>query len=97
MKNPHDVIIRPILTEQSYDGLAAKNYTFQVAVNANRVEVRKAVEEIFGVKVDRVNIARQMGKLKRMGRFEGRRPETKKAYVKLTKDSKTIEFFEGMA
>lgn len=97
MKNPHDVILRPILSEKSYDGLPNKDYTFQVAVDANRVEVKKAIEEIFGVKVARVNTARKTGKIKKMGRFQGRTAEVKKAYVKLTADSKPIAFFEGMA
>jgi len=96
MKDPHDVIIRPVLTEKSYDGFPTKNYTFQVAMDSNRIEVRKAIEEIFDVKVERVNIARQQGKLKRMGRTQGRTNEIKKAYVKLTEESKPIEFFEGM-
>lgn len=96
MKSPHDVIIRPILTEKAYDGFPTKNYTFQVALKANRVEVKKAIEEIFDVKVERVNTARKQGKLKRMGRTQGRTAEIKKAYVKLTEDSKPIEFFEGM-
>ncbi len=97
MKDPHDIILRPVLTEQAYDGFATKNYTFQVADSANRIEVKEAVETIFGVTVERVNTARQQGKMKRMGRTMGRTPTIKKAYVKLTEDSKPIEFFEGMA
>ncbi len=97
MKDPHDIILRPILTEQAYDGFATKNYTFQVALDANRVEVKQAIEQIFEVKVERVNTMRKPGKLKRFGRSQGRTSEIKKAYVKLTKDSKPIEFFEGMA
>lgn len=97
MKNPHDIILRPVLTEASYDGIANKDYIFEVALKANRTEVKQAIEAIFGVKVERVNIARQIGKVKRMGLHSGRRAEVKKAYVKLTESSKPIEFFEGMA
>ena len=97
MKSPYDIIIRPVLTEKSYDGMADKKYVFEVAVKANKTEIKSAVETIFGVKVESVNTMRQIGKIKRQGRTQGRRPERKKAYVQLTKDSKGIEFFEGMA
>ncbi|SRR5690606_12872978 len=97
MKNPHDIILRPVLTEKSYDQLADRKYTFIVDINANKTEIKKAVEEIFGVKVEKVRTIRQKGKLKRQGMYVGRRPERKKAVVKLTADSKPIEFFEGMA
>ena len=96
MKSPYDVIIKPVVTEASMDMLADKKYTFKVATDANKVEIKKAVEEIFGVKVDKVTTMNYDGKLKRMGRFEGRRAAYKKAVVKLTADSKTIEFFESM-
>ena len=97
MKNVHDVIRRPVLTEQSYEGFADKKYVFEVAIEANRTEIKKAVEEIFGVKVDKVNTIRMQGKEKRQGNAPaGRRPNWKKAMVMLTADSKTIEFFEGM-
>jgi large subunit ribosomal protein L23 len=96
MKNPHDIIRRPVLTERSYDTLADMLYTFEVAVNANKVEIKKAVEEIFDVKVASVNTLRQIGKIKRQGKYKGRRPEVKKAFVRLTKDSKSIAFFDGM-
>ena len=66
-------------------------------MHANKTEIRKAIEAVFGVKVDSVNTLRQEGKIKRQGRTSGRTPEIKKAYVTLTKDSKPIEFFEGMA
>ena len=89
MKNPHDIILRPVLTEKSYDGMADKRYVFEVAINA--------VEAAFGVKVESVNTLRTLGKIKRQGRYAGRTPEIKKAYVTLKKDSKTIEFFDGMA
>ena len=93
----HDIIIRPIISEQSMDQLAEKKYTFEVKKSANKIEIKKAVEEIFGVKVESVNTLNMLGKMKRMGRYEGRRANWKKAIVKLTADSKTIEFFEGMA
>ncbi len=96
MKSAYDVIIKPVVTEASMDMLADKKYTFKVATDANKVEIRKAVEEIFDVKVEKVTTMNFDGKLKRMGRFEGRRAAYKKAVVKLTADSKTIEFFESM-
>ncbi|MBE5761206.1 MAG: 50S ribosomal protein L23 [Clostridiales bacterium] len=96
MKNAHDIIRRPVLTEQTYDYLTKKLYTFEVAVDANKIEIKNAIEEIFGVKVAKVNTLRVQGKMKRMGRYEGRRPEVKKAYVRLTADSKSIAFFDGM-
>lgn len=92
----HEIIIKPILTEKSYKGLANKTYTFKVAKDANKVEIKKAVEEIFGVKVEKVNTINVLGKFKRMGVHVGKRADWKKAIVKLTDDSKTIEFFEGM-
>ena len=97
MKSPYDIIMRPVLSEKSYDGMADKKYAFEVAIGANKTEIKKAVETIFGVKVETVNTLRTEGKMKRQGRTQGRRPERKKAYVKLTEGSKTIEFFEGMA
>ena len=93
----YDVIIRPIVTERSMAGAADKKYVFEVAPAAGKIEVKKAVEEIFGVKVAKVNTLNMQGKEKRMGaRPAGRRPSWKKAMVTLTADSKTIEFFEGM-
>ena len=97
MKTAYDIIIRPVITEQSMEDTAMKKYVFQVAVDANKVEIAKAVEEIFGVKVEKVNTIRMDGKKKRTGAYPvGRRASWKKAMVKLTADSKTIEFFEGM-
>jgi len=96
MKSPYDIIIKPVVTEASMDMIADKKYTFKVATDANKVEIKKAVEEIFDVKVDKVTTMNFDGKLKRMGRFEGRRAAYKKAVVKLKADSKTIEFFESM-
>ena len=97
MKNPHDIILRPVLTEKSYDGMADKRYVFEVAINANKIEIKQAVEAAFGVKVESVNTLRTLGKIKRQGRYAGRTPEIKKAYVPLKEDSTTIEFFDGMA
>ena len=97
MTNAHDIIKRPIISEQSMEMIADKKYTFEVSKSANKIEIKKAVEEIFGVNVDKVTTLNVLGKLKRMGRNEGRRASWKKAVVKLTTDSKTIEFFEGMA
>lgn len=97
MKSPYDIILRPVLTERSYDAMNEKKYTFEVAVDAGKTEIKSAVETIFGVKVESVNTMRVLGKIKRQGRTEGRRPERKKAIVKLTEASKGIEFFEGMA
>ena len=93
----YDIIIEPILSEKSYDGIAVKKYTFKVAKNATKTQVKAAVEQIFGVKVDKVNTSNYDGKVKRMGRNEGRRSAFKKAIVTLTDDSKAIEFFESLA
>jgi large subunit ribosomal protein L23 len=97
MKIAHDIIIRPVLSENSYDMMAGKRYVFIVDKNANKIEIKKAVEEIFGVKVEKVNTANYEGKIKRQGAHMGRRASFKKATVQLTEDSKAIEFFEGMA
>ena len=96
MKTAYDIVIKPIITEQSMEATEEKKYVFQVATDANKIEIKKAVEEIFGVKVEKVNTIRMEGKEKRMGVHIGRRANWKKAMVKLTADSKTIEFFEGM-
>ncbi len=97
MKNPYDIVLRPVLTEKSYDNAQIKKYTFIVARTSNKSEIKKAVEEIFSVHVEKVNTLTRKGKKKRMGKNEGYRPTTKRAIVKLTADSKNIEFFEGMA
>ena len=97
MKSPHDIIIRPVLSEKSYDSIPDKKYTFIVDARANKTEIKQAIESIFGVKVESVNTLRQQGKMKRIGVHIGRRPSFKKAFVKLTAESKGIEFFEGMA
>ena len=97
MATAYDIIIRPIITERAMSGAADKKYVFEVAKDAGKIEIKKAVEEIFGVKVAKVNTLNMQGKEKRTGRFPaGRRPSWKKAMVTLTEDSKTIEFFEGM-
>lgn len=95
--NSYDIIIRPVLTEKSYAGIPAKTYTFEVAKSANKVEIKKAVEEIFGVKVENVTTVTVKGKLKRQGRNEGFTADRKKAIVRLTADSKAIEFFESLS
>ena len=96
MTNPHDIIIRPIVTEQSMADMAENKYTFVVSKNANKTEIKKSVETIFGVNVEKVNTLNYDGKVKRMGRSVGRTASFKKAVVKLTADSKEIEFFQGM-
>lgn len=96
MKN-FDIIISPILTEKSYDGIAAKKYTFRVAKDSTKTQIKTAVEDIFGVKVARVNTVSVGGKKKRMGRTEGYTSDYKKAVVFLTEDSKAIEFFESLS
>ena len=93
----HEIIIRPIVSERSFSGMELNKYTFEVAKDANKYQIKDAVEEIFGVKVAKVNTLNMQGKAKRTGRFPaGRRANWKKAMVTLTEDSKTIEFFEGM-
>ena len=98
--NAYDIIRRPVITEQSMESVADKKYVFMVDVNANKTEIKLALESIFaedGVKIEKVNTVRTLGKIKRQGKFSGRTPEIKKAYVTLKKDSKPIKFFEGMA
>ena len=97
MKNVYDIIRRPVITEQSMADVADKKYVFMVDVDSNKTEIKAAVEEIFGVKVAKINTVRMQGKVKRTGAYPaGRRAAYKKAIVTLTADSKTIEFFEGM-
>ena len=91
-----DIIIKPIVTEKSMMGIADKKYTFEVAKAANKIEIAKAVEELFKVKVSKVNTVNMRRKFRRQGRYEGYTRSWKKAYVTLTEDSKAIEFFEGM-
>ncbi len=96
MRDPHDIIKKPIVTEASMDAMADKKYTFVVDKRSNKTEIKNAVEKIFGVKVASVNTMNMLGKKKRMGQSIGKRPDWKKAIVTLTEDSKTIEFFEGI-
>lgn len=96
MKAPQDIILKPVITEKSMDELQAGKYTFKVATDANKAEIKKAVEVLFGVKVAKVNTMNCNGKEKRVGRFVGKTSDWKKAVVTLTEDSKAIEFFEGM-
>ncbi|MBR3760005.1 MAG: 50S ribosomal protein L23 [Ruminococcus sp.] len=96
MKAPQDIILKPVITEKSMDELQKGKYTFKVATDANKSEIKKAVEALFNVKVAKVNTLNCNGKEKRMGRFVGKTSDWKKAIVTLTEDSKTIEFFEGM-
>ena len=97
MKTAYDIIKRPVITEQSMAETELRKYVFEVATDANKIEIARAVEEIFGVKVAKVNTLNMQGKLKRTGRYPaGRRPSRKKAIVTLSGDSKPIEFFEGM-
>ena len=97
MKNVYDIIRRPVITEQSMEAVADKKYVFMVDVDANKTEIKAAVEQAFGVKVSKVNTIRMQGKAKRTGAYPaGSRPAYKKAIVTLTADSKTIECCEGM-
>jgi len=94
VKDPRDIIRRPVITEKSTDLMAEKKYVFEVDPRANKTEIKQAVEQIFGVKVEKVNTMNVRGKVKRFGRYSGRRRNWKKAIVKLTEDSKAIEVFE---
>jgi large subunit ribosomal protein L23 len=91
-----DIVIRPVITEKSMAGLGEKKYTFEVAPKAGKIEIARAVEELFGVKVKKVNTLHVRGRMRRQGRSEGYTRSWKKAIVTLTEESKTIEFFEGM-
>ena len=96
MKSPYEIIKRPIITEKSMGLLDENKYTFEVQKDATKPEIREAVEEIFGVKVEKVYTMNMRGKLKRQGVHQGRRPSWKKAIVKLTDDSEPIEFFDSI-
>ena len=96
MRSAYDVIIKPVITEQSMDVAAEKKYSFKVATDANKTQVKLAIEEIFGVEVKKVNIMNYDGKVKRMGRTQGKTAAYKKAIVTLTDNSKEIEFFQGL-
>ncbi|MBQ9949156.1 MAG: 50S ribosomal protein L23 [Clostridia bacterium] len=97
MKKAYDIIIRPVLTEKSYDNLSSlRRYEFIVDKRATKTEIKLAIEEIFGVQVEKVNTLNQDGKMKRQGMHEGRRASVKKAYVQLKEGSKGIEFFDSL-
>ena len=92
----HDIIRRPVITEKSMTAMAENKYTFIVQINANKSQIKRAVEEVFGVKVANVQTIRTMGKTKRMGVHVGKRADYKKAIITLAEGSKSIEFFEGL-
>lgn len=93
----YDIVIRPVITERSMAAIAEKKYVFEVLPSAGKIEIKKAIEEIFGVKVAKVNTINVSGKAKRLGAARpGRTKDWKKAIVQLTEDSKPIEIFEGM-
>lgn len=94
---PQDIILKPVLTEKGYDGIAEKRYTFKVLKSANKTQIKIAVEQMFGVKVESVNTVTCPGKLKRMGRNSGYTPTTKKAIITLKADSKPIEAFNSLS
>lgn len=96
MKSAYDIVKRPIITERSMSGIGENKYVFEVQMSANKVEIKKAIEEIFGVQVASVNTIRLPGKWKRMGVHTGKTPAIKKAIVTLKPGSKSIEIFEGM-
>jgi large subunit ribosomal protein L23 len=97
MKSAYDIIKKPVLTEKSYDQFPARTYTFEVEKTANKIEIKKAVEEIFGVEVASVHTVNSDGKMRRQGNSSGRTPSSKKAYVKLKENSKGIEFFDSIS
>ena len=94
---PEDIIIKPVLTEKGYDGIADKKYTFIVLKSANKTQIKIAAEQMFGVQVKSANTVTQCGKLKRMGRNEGYTPTTKKAIIQLKEGSKPIEAFNSLS
>ena len=96
MKSPYDIIKKPIITEASMSALADRKYTFEVAVDSNKTEIKKALEEIFGIKVKKVTTTKIQKKWRRQGATGGYTAQRKKAVVSITEDSKTIEFFDGM-
>jgi len=95
--NSYDIIKKPLLSEKSYSAIQAKRYVFIVDPRATKTQIKSAVEEIFKVKVDKVNTANIKGKLKRQGKHQGYTPAYKKAYVQLKAGEKPIEFFESLA
>lgn len=97
MNSPYDIIIRPVMSEKSNDGIASKKYTFIVDKRATKSDIKRAITEIFNVKVESVNTINYRGKLKRQGRYEGMTPSYKKAIIQLTSDSKSIDLFDSLA
>ena len=95
-RTAHDIILKPVITEESMMGTAFKKYTFKVAKDANKAEIKSAIEEVFGVKVAKVNTMNCKGHLRRYGRFQGYTSDWKKAIVTLTEESDTIDFFDGL-
>ena len=96
MKTAYDVILKPVITEASIENIQQKKYTFRVASDANKIEIKNAIEEIFKVNVEKVTTINMKKKPRRMGYHYGYTSEWKKAIVKLTEDSKTIEFFDSL-
>ena len=96
MKTAHDIVLKPVITENSMAGIADKKYTFKVATDATKIDIANAVEELFGVKVAKVNTISVRGRFRRQGMHAGYTAASKKAIVTLTKDSKEIEFFNSM-
>lgn len=94
--NPYDIIIKPIVTEQSMYDAEEKKYTFKVMKSANKYQIKDAIEEIFDVTVAKVNTMNMKGKVKRMGRTQGKRADWKKAVITLTPESKEIQFFDNI-
>ena len=97
MKSAYDIIKKPVLTEKTYDQFPGRTYTFEVAKTANKIEIKNAVEEIFGVAVASVHTVNSDGKMRRQGNSQGRTASSEKAYVKLKEDSKGIEFFDSIS
>jgi len=96
MKTAYDIIIKPIITERSMDNAQARKYTFKVALGANKTEVKHALEEIFDIEIDKVNIMNISAKKKRQGRTFGMTSRSRKAIVTLKPNSKEVEFFKGL-
>ncbi|MDO5441835.1 MAG: 50S ribosomal protein L23 [Bacillota bacterium] len=96
MRTPYDVILAPIISEKSMDDAANKKYTFKVATDATKFDIKAAVEAAFDVEVVRVNTSNYDGKLKRQGKYVGRTASYKKAIVEISENSKPIAFFEGL-
>ena len=92
-----DIILKPVLSEKTYADIPNKKYTFKVLKSANKTQIKQAVENIFGVKVESVNVANVYGKIKKQGKYEGLTGGYKRAVVQLTKDSKTIPFFDSLS